>query len=293
MLSSLKNTELRDLCRTTIETLEIWLRRLIDQQLREDFGVNYLQYKDNAGNFLMKRSVREGVIRRRSTEPKRYPRDIDAVLLDDSVSILLNPILYKKYFRAALISAFPIGTDMAKVIFDKIIEPRNYLAHGNHISVRQAEQILCYSHDIIDSIKGYYVQIGVGRLFNVPSIIQVSDSLGNIKYESEISEVRNDVCIPFIFNQPNNPTLRPGDELSIEVEIDSTFQEDQYTIQWRIEGQMPSMHQITNKFFIKIDNSHVGERFVINCFVTSNKDWHRYGSHDDCLILLYKVLPPI
>ncbi|WP_405176372.1 hypothetical protein MHI27_12075 [Paenibacillus sp. FSL H8-0261] len=241
----------------------------------------------------MKKSVREGVQSRRGAEPKRYPREIDAILLDDSVSILLHPNLYKEYFSEPLLTVFPIGESMGKVIFEKIIEPRNYLAHANHISIRQAEQILCYSHDIIDSIKGYYEKIGVDRLYNVPSIIQVSDSLGNIKYESEISEVRSDVCVPLLLNSPNNPTLRPGDVLSVEVEIDPTFQKDLYSIQWQVEGYIPSFEDTTNKFTLKISNSHVGERLVLNCFVKSNKDWHRYGANDDCLMLLYRVLPPI
>lgn len=38
-----------------IETLEIWLRRLIDQQLRESFGLNYLQYQDSSGDFIIKK----------------------------------------------------------------------------------------------------------------------------------------------------------------------------------------------------------------------------------------------
>jgi hypothetical protein len=292
MLLSATNSELRDLCRTTIETLEVWLRRLIDQQLSDAFGSDYLQQQDKSGNFIVKKSVREGVQSRRKAEPKRYPRDIDAVLLDDSVSILLHPNLYKDYFREPLIAVFPIGEAMGKVVFEKIIEPRNYLAHANHISVRQAEKILCYSHDIIDSIKGYYEKIGVGRLYNVPSIIQVSDSLGNIKYESEITSSRNDVCASFVLNN-HESLLRPGDILSVEVEIDPTFTEDQYAIQWHVQDRVRSIDDSKNRFDIKILDSHVGERFVIECYVTSNKTWHRYGLNDDRLMLFYRVLPPI
>lgn len=41
-LHSIPEKDLRDYCRRSIETLEVWLRRLIDEELRKVYGSNYL-----------------------------------------------------------------------------------------------------------------------------------------------------------------------------------------------------------------------------------------------------------
>ncbi|KUP22431.1 hypothetical protein [Paenibacillus sp. DMB5] len=293
MFNNLKSSEIREMCRSTIETLEMWLRRLIDQQLSERFGGNYLQYQDELGNFILKKEIREGIRSRRIKEPKRYARDVDAILLDDAINIVLHPKLYSELFSTCFKHAFPMGPEMGRFIFDKISKPRNYLSHANHISIRQAEQIICYAHDIIDSIKTYYSIIGVEKLYNVPSIIQFSDSLGNIKHEAEINSNRNDVRVHFVLNCKENASLRPGDVLIVEIEIDPTFTDEEYDIQWFVQESARYIDDNKSRFEVKILNSHVGERFVVECTITSKKSWHRYGRSDDNLMLLYRVLPPV
>lgn len=294
MFHDIKFSVLRELCWTRIESLEKWLRRLIDDELRTQFGDNYIQYKDINNNFIIKKSVRESIENRRSDEPKRYPRDIDAILLDDAVNIILHPNLYKNHFREALINAFPQGPDVARTFFDRLIEPRNYLAHANPISLRQAEQIICYSNDIIDSLKIFYEQKGLEKMYNVPTIIQFTDSKGNSFFDSQISAGRNNTGRSHINLQKTGNELSPGDTLRIEIEIDPSFNSNEYEIFWTYSGNISTpLLPSGETFTLQINESHVREDFTVYCTVISNKKWHRLGDCDDSISITCRVLPPI
>ncbi|MEI4770920.1 hypothetical protein WAX74_14955 [Psychrobacillus sp. FJAT-51614] len=294
MYYNLPFNTLRDMCRTTIESLEKWLRRLIDEELRNPLGDNYLWYQDKKNNFLFKKSIRENVKKRREDEPKRYPRDIDAVLLDDAVDIILHPIFYREYFREALTGAFPDGVEEARTFFSRIIEPRNYLSHANSISIRQVEQVICYSNDIIDSLKKYYEQKGMMQLYNVPTFIQLTDSKGNTFYTSQIDNNRNGTGGAGLNLQKRGYELYPGETLQIEIEVDPSFKEEEYIINWIYTSVNPAPTKSGKKFNLTLDNSHVREDFTVYCKITSiGRDWHRLGDCDDRLSITYRVLPPV
>ena len=294
MYQHLQFNELRGMCRTTIESLEKWLRRLIDDQLRASLGDNYLNFQDEKGNYLIKRKTRENIAMRMSDEPKRYPRDIDAILLDDAMDILLHQSFYNNYFQAALIEAFPDGKDEARTFIRRIIEIRNYLSHANPISIRQAERAICYSNDIIDSLKNFYILKGMQEMYNVPMIIQVTDSKGNCFYDAEINRNRNGTGRAGLNLQNIENSLRPGELLRIEVEIDPSFKENEYEVHWVFEGMKNEQVYTGRELNILIDNSHVREDFAIYCSVTSTlHDWHRLGNCDDSVSLVYRVLPPV
>ena len=185
-LSSIKDSEIRSICKEKIESLEHWLRRLIDDMLTPIYG-DYFSYTDTLGNRLIKKSLVQQVATRRANEPLRYPRNIDAVLLEDAVNIICKQDLYQNHFKPALVEAFPNGHDEAKTFFDRLLVPRNNLAHANAISIRQAEQIICYSNDVIDSLKIYYRAQGMQEAYDVPLILKVTDSFGNVFTRSQLS----------------------------------------------------------------------------------------------------------
>src|SRR4051812_8802355 len=106
----MKDSEMRAQCREKIESLEHWLRRLIDDTLTPVYG-DYFEFTDQTGNRLIKFSLAQQVATRRAKEPIRYPRSIDAVLLEDAVDIICKQDLYQKHFRQALRSAFPEGRE--------------------------------------------------------------------------------------------------------------------------------------------------------------------------------------
>lgn len=62
ILTNIKDSEIRSLCKEKIESLEHWLRRLIDDTLTPIYG-DYFLYSDQSGNRLIKKSLAEQVAR--------------------------------------------------------------------------------------------------------------------------------------------------------------------------------------------------------------------------------------
>ena len=80
---SLTEIELRDLCKRNIESFELWSRRLINERMIEIHGMGYLHKQHADGNMLIKKSLLDSISQRKQGNPKRYSRDIDAILFDD------------------------------------------------------------------------------------------------------------------------------------------------------------------------------------------------------------------
>ncbi len=78
MLHTLTDNELRNQCREKLESLEHWLRRLIDKTLSDRYD-GCFSYVDDAGNRLIKNSIVESLDERVQKEPGRYKREIDVV----------------------------------------------------------------------------------------------------------------------------------------------------------------------------------------------------------------------
>lgn len=290
--SGMRDSELRSQCKEKIESLEHWLRRLIDDTLTPVYG-DYFSFTDQVGNRLIKNSLVQQVAARRAHEPTRYPRNIDAVLLEDAVDIVCKPDLFQKHFRQALSKAFPDGREEARTFFGRVLIPRNNLAHANAIGARQAEQIICYSNDVIDSLKDYYRTLGMHETYNVPTILKVTDSFGHAFSRSQFGPC-HDGGIMMNFSDEPHLFLRPGDTLTLEVEIDPAFDPNTYKIVWASTKQWVAASLEVAKVIIPITNRQVGQTFDVQCRVTSNKEWHRmHMGCDDFLMLYYKVLPPI
>ena len=291
-LHSLPEHELREHCRAAIESLEYWLRRLIDDVLTETYGNDYLTAKNEKGGYLIRKTIRENVEKRQSGEPGRFSRPIDAAMLNEAIDIVCHPNLYKTHFKAAFDSAFPDGREEARTFLYRLVQPRHNLAHANPISVRQAEQIVCYSHDVIDSLKSFYIQENMAQQYNVPMIVRITDSLGHVVHANQIKRNRTGAGIVNYQDDPDS-ILYPGARLSIEVEVDPSFTADEYEISWTHCNQDPVCRDCRHpKYVLDLEKKHVKNDFAIYCEVTSNKDWHRLGHRDDHVAIIYKVLPP-
>jgi hypothetical protein len=283
---------IRSLCRDRIESLEHWLRRLIDDALSETYG-DYFSYTDSSGNRLLKKSLVESVASRRATEPGRYPRPVDAVLLEDAIYIVCHPSLYHAHFRLPLQLAFPDGVEEARTFLGRLLASRNHLAHANPISARQAEQVLCYTGDVIDSLKEYYTTLGMNRAFNVPTILKVTDSFGNEFTRSQMSPV-HDGGISMNFSDRPDMALRPGDTLVLEIDVDPAFDPETYTIRWASTKEWDGGDRASPVVTIPVRSRQVGQLWDVQCRITSKKDWHRmHMGCDDFLMFHYVVLPPI
>ena len=292
LISHLSEADLRRVCWEKIEALEHWLRRLIDDTLQPKYG-DYFSASDVKGNRIIKSSIAQDANARRDLEPQRYPRKIDALLLENAIDIICNPQLFGDNFREPLKHAFPDGRDEARTFLKRVSSPRNNLAHANAISLRQAEQIICYTNDIIDALKAHYRHIGMQETYDAPLIIRVTDSFGNSYSRSQLPGV-HDGGVSKNFIEIPEMHLRPGDVLTLDIEIDPSYDQATYNISWSSTKPWSSEHPTERKVVIPITNRQVGQQFDVQCRITSNRDWHRMSmGADDFLMFWYKVLPPV
>jgi hypothetical protein len=292
MYYKLNDVEIRGICKERLESLEYWLRRIIDETLSKKFG-DYINYSDEHGNKLIKSEFAKFLLARKANEPERYPRLVDAILLDDAINIICNPNLYRNHFAEILNTAFPDGQMEARTFMMRLVPARNALSHANPISIRQAEQIICYSNDIIDSIKKYYTEKNMDNEYNVPLILKVTDSFGNVFYRNQMGGVHDGgIMMNFLDNPRYN--LRVGDTISLEIEVDPSFDEDEYIISWSSTKNFGEPRPEGKKAVIKITEKQVSQQFDVQCNIKSNKGWHRmHNGSDDFMLFYYKVLPPI
>jgi len=292
MLYKMTDSELRSLCKEKTEALEYWLRRIIDETLTADYG-DYLNYSDGIGNRVIKSTLAKQISDRQALEPHRYQRYVDAILLDDAINIICNPNLYKKHFRDAFSIAFPLGSEEAKQFMQRLINPRNALSHANPISIRQAEQVICYSNDIIDSLKQFYIEKNMANEYNVPLILKVTDSFGNVFHRDQLNNVHDGGISRSFLTEPQY-YLRVGDTLTLEVEVDPSFDPSEYSITWGSAKGFSEAQPPGSRLVMKVTEKQVAQQFDVQCRVTSNKDWHRmHLGADDFLLFYYKVLPPV
>jgi len=289
-LYSIRGSELRDHCKRAIEGLELWLRRLIDDKLSAAYGGNYLDATKPDGGRVIRGELARTLTERQSNEPKRYSRRIDAALLDEEISIICNPALYETHFEDALKPSFPLGAESARVILERLIPPRNALYHANPLSVHDAHRVLCYTLDVIEALKDYYAKQNMAQQYNVPTVIRVTDSLGHVVYLSTANRHPGGFAM-IDYSNDASAYLRCGDTLSIDVEVDPTFDPKEYEVEWLIANvggpKIPGP-----KFHLLLTEHYVSTRFCAVCRVTSNKSWHKLGNSDDQIDIAYRVLPP-
>ena len=166
-----------------------------------------------------------------------------------------------------------------------IKDVRNKYTHSNTISIRDAEKAICYCHDFIDSLRMYYQTIGKEKDYNVPTFLRLTDSQGMTHYFS------SQTTLPGY-----KIRLRSGDVYRVEVEIDPTFNPCNYKIEWIYEWELMKSKKVHNQTSVDIPiiNAMVGRYLKIQCFIISNKDWHKHGWYDDSFdYLISTILPPI
>ena len=288
-LARLTEHELRDACRARLEMLELWLRRLIHEKFEQVYSADILNAKNAAGDFVVKKQIRKSIEQGLRDRPGRYKRPVDAALLDDLINIICKSDTYKKCFATALAPVFPQGAEDARSFLQRLLTPRNYLSHANPISIRQAEQVICYSNDVVYALREFYVMSGTAEEYNAPRILRMWDSFGHSEYAQAMLDFHK-------FDYSDTPTcyLRPGDTLTIEIEVDPSFWDEGFIVKWAIIASMP--HQEGDrlvKFVLPIENQHVGRELPIDIKIISHQDWHRDQMFDDFWRVVYRVLPPM
>lgn len=278
-------SERKDLARRYLDAAEGWLRRLIDSKLTKWFGINYLAADETGGCRAISKDIRRQINGRFESDRLRFPRLIDAADLGHAITIVLHPQLYPGNFREAFRGAFPDGPAEARTFLNRLQEIRNKLAHGGTCSERDFERAVCYSNDLIDSIKQHFKEQNMERQFNVPTFIRVVDNRGN---DFHLTSGPNDHMHFIDVRQRGNGDLYVGEELVLEAEVDPNF--SGYTLDWMTfsgdAGQGSPMR-------LQIAVKHVGLELIVRFNVRSSEQWHRlHGGIDDIVELRYRVLPP-
>lgn len=293
MYCNLTEQELRNKGRTAIDSFEKWARRLIDEKFTEKYKENWFELKLDSGEYLVKKEIREKVNSIIASDSNRVKRKVDALFLEDIIYFLCTPKFYKSIFKEVLDFAYPQGNEEVREFLKRLIPIRNKLAHSNIVSVRDIEKAICYSNDFIEGVQLYYKSKGKEKVYNVPMIIRVMDSLGNEFNNQQISRNLTGRGHCDTRTEGNSKqSIRAGETLSIEVEIDSSFNEDSYEVLWVYDNQNKAFSG--HKIVINIDENFVRVDFTFYVSVISKEhSWHRCGDVDDCIGITYEILPPI
>lgn len=276
-------SEIRNSAKEVLESFEHWSRRIINDKFVEKYGKDYFDYQFENGENLIKKDILRLTADRMQDNPKRFPRKIDAILMEDITYFFCKDSFYKDFFKDILELDFS-GQDEIRRKLEILKDIRNKLYHGNTISYREAEKAICYSHDFIDCYKYYYVKTGREQDYNVPFFTKVEDSLGRCGYRDETKLEK--LSLPY-----EKTRFRPGDVYKIWAEVDENFPEDFYEITWSMHDEKVA----TGKEFVFVPTiDMVSSMQFVYCSLKTKRVWHKYRSYDDEFkVLIGEILPPI
>lgn len=83
LLWNMTELEAGDLCKHRLDTMELWARRLIEETFSEEYGKDYFNFKFDNGTPLVKNEIIKQVQDRMNSNPKRYPRKVDALVMEN------------------------------------------------------------------------------------------------------------------------------------------------------------------------------------------------------------------
>lgn len=289
MYYKFREDELRSICRTHLEAFEKWARLVVHKVLSKHIGSEYffLTYPD--GNLILKKELIVKAKNMMQTEPMRFPNAVDTLFLEDIIYILCRQDLYKSYFSTFLRKMYPEGMSELKTFLSRLIPIRNKLSHSNPFSIRDAEQCVCYCNDFIDCVKEYFMMTNQEKEFNIPTILKVVDSLGN---EYQIKDGRAGETLNII--DPNTGMMRVfylGDQFSLELTLDPSFEESSYRLSWMPQRGMEVLND-GKKIIVTINENLIGDEVILWCTLVTTNSWHRYLNYDQQLIVHFRALPP-
>ena len=123
-------------------------------------------------------------------------------------------------------------------------------------------------------------------MWNVPRIIRVADSLGNVYDNPTDSHTQQSIFLP-------HQEIRYGDTYSVTVDIDSSFCETEYDITWKNQNHEEEEFKNNKHFTVTFGDNDVSENHTITCTIKSHKPWHKYHYHDCRITLIFPVYPPL
>jgi hypothetical protein len=251
----------------------------------EKYGTNYVSKQLEDGNYLVKSEIRKHIQGMIAKEPTRFHRAVDTLFIDQIIYFLCHPVWYKDLFKPALDYIYPQGKDEAREYLNRLVPIRNPLSHSNPITMHDVERAICYSHDFVEGLKKYYKGRGEEQVWNVPRIIKITDSFGNVFNNTEDKEN------PFAIHEVSQ-VVRCGDKYSVHVEVDSSFSPNEYDIVWITNSELIDYKDNPNLTYT-FSARDVSANMYIRCRVISHKEWHKHKNYDCEVYLHMQVLPPI
>lgn len=291
-LFDISETALRDLCRHHIDSFENWSRRLLDEVFKDVYGQDYFNYMITEGQPLVKAEIKRRVEKRINDNPGRFPRKIDAIVMEDIEYFLCREDLYERHFKEIL-EPFYSGALEVRSVLERFIPIRNKLSHGNTISIHEAEQCLCYTDDLITVFKQHYVEIGKERDYNVPVVLRIKDSLG---HDFIREHLESEWELHFYVITAPKIQLRSGERYKLWVEVDSSFDQSFYEIAWIVKRDYSTILKKGTGSVIDfaLTNKDVSYAPEISIVLKTKRDWHRFHDIDDYIDIHFEnVLPPI
>ena len=227
--------------------------------------------------------------------PNRFPRLIDAIVMENIEYFFCREDLYPKYFKKVF-EPFYSGKEEIRVVLKRLTDIRNKLSHGNNISLHEAEQSLCYTDDFISCFKSYYDQQGKKREYNIPVFIRIKDSLGNDQIRKHMEYHPWEINCTGCHGDPK-VVLRSGDTYKLWVEVDGSFPEDSYDVTWKFSCGKRELKGNGNIVEVTFDDKDVSNWFEVSFFLRTHNTWHRRAlcDNDDEIKLssFGDILPPI
>ena len=281
--------EIRSESKRALETFELWSRKLINDEMTVKYGKDYFNITLEDGNSLIKQDIIRTINDRMKDDPNRFPRAIDAILIEDLAYFLCRDDFYLSMYKKVLEPSFSGQAEIRNRI-EILSKIRNRLNHGNPISKRDAQRVICYSYDFVDCYKEYYKRNGKEKDYNVPTFIKAEDSYGRCVYRSE-----NDYQLD-MFSSLNNTAkvdlrLRPGDVYEVWLEVDPSFPSDFYDIVWFVHDKLVGKGPYY-KYVVSIKD--VSSPIFIHAELRTHREWHLSGQTDDWFkTYLGTILPPI
>lgn len=296
---NMTEADVRDMCRHQIDAFEHWSRRLIDEVFRENYGEEYIKSYVSKDQPLFKKEIRDRIVSRMKEDPSRFPRVIDAIIIEDLEYFFCRDDLYKLFFKQVF-EPFYSGQGEVRSVIQRISAIRNKLSHGNTVSVHEAEQSVCYTNDFIEAFKEHYRRQGKNKEYNVPVILSVHDNLGNAFNRKDYESMWEFWPGHAFIDYPNSTEikLRSGEKYRLTVEVDPSFPENFYDIEWKVKCSYSEEFASGKGKCIEFT---VTDKMVSRCpeiwvWLTTHRTWHRFaGSNCDDFLKysLSQVLPPI
>lgn len=294
-LISLTEIELRDLCRHRIDSFEQWCRRVIDEKLKSDYGNDYINAEVQPGQPLVKSQIKKTIEQRMNDNPNRFPRYIDAIVMEDIEYFFCRDDLYTNYFKDILTYVFS-GQDEIRSVLQRLTNIRNKLSHGNMISIKDSERCLCYTDDFVDCFINYYDKQGKSKDYNVPIFMRMKDSQGNDFIREHLDWYPWNIHATGHHGDPK-VRVRSGDTYKIWVEVDSSFPENTYDVTWEFKCGKRELKGSGNVVEVSFSDKDVSYWFEIKFKLKTHNTWHRRATCDNDDEMTFSsfsdVLPPI